>query len=92
MKNILVFLFITFLLSCNHGANYDLSILNVKRIDIETGQIDNVDIYINQDRVAFIQSANLKDLAAKKLFMLRVPLLFQAYGTITFTLGGGNHS
>jgi len=66
MKNILVFLFITFLLSCNHGANYDLSILNVKRIDIETGQIDNVDIYINQDRVAFIQSANLKDLAAKE--------------------------
>lgn len=66
MKNILVYLSIIFLLSCTQEPNYDLSILDVKRIDIETAQIENVDIYINKDRVVLIQNADSKDLAAKE--------------------------
>src|SRR6056300_1148986 len=66
MKNILIGLVTISLFSCIQQPVYDVSIQDVNRIDIETGQIDNVDIYINQDRVAFIQSANLKDLAAKE--------------------------
>jgi hypothetical protein len=66
MKNILVYLSIIFLLSCTQEPNYDLSILDVKRIDIETAQIENVDIYINKDSVVLIQNADSKDLAAKE--------------------------
>ena len=66
MKNTLVCFIITLLLSCNHEPSFDLSILDVKRIDIETAQIDNVDIYINQDRVVLIQNADLKNLVAKE--------------------------
>jgi len=66
MKNILVCLSITVLLSCTQRPNYDLSVLDVKRIDIETAQIENVDIYINQDRIVLIQTADSKDLAAKE--------------------------
>jgi len=54
------------LLSCTQEPNYDLSILDVKRIDIETAQIENVDIYINKDSVVLIQNADSKDLAAKE--------------------------
>jgi len=66
MKNILVYLSIIFVLSCAQEPNYDLSILDVKRIDIETAQIENVDIYINQDRIVLIQNADSEDLAAKE--------------------------
>lgn len=54
------------MLSCTQEPNYDLSILDVKRIDIETAQIENVDIYINKDSVVLIQNADSKDLAAKE--------------------------
>ncbi len=66
MKNILAFLLTISLLSCTQQYKYDLSILDVKCIDIETGQIENVDIYINQDRVVLIQNANSNDLIAEK--------------------------
>ena len=67
MKNIFFYLSILLLISCTQQLNYDLSILDVKRIDIETAQIENVDIYIRQDRIVLIQNADEKDLSAKKV-------------------------
>lgn len=67
MKNLLVFFSIIMLSSCSQQPNFDLGVLDVKRIDIETAKIENVDIYINQDRIVLIENADSKDLAAKEI-------------------------
>lgn len=64
MKNIFSFLSIIILNSCSQQPNFDLVILDIKSIDIETGKIENVDVYVNQDRIVLIQSAESKDLEA----------------------------
>ena len=66
MKNILIGLILISLFSCVQRSIYDVSILDVKRIDMETGLIDNVSIYINQDRIALIQNAHSKGFEAKE--------------------------
>lgn len=66
MKNILIGLILISFFSCVQRPIYDVSILDVKRIDLETGLIDNVSIYINQDRIALIQNAHSKGFEAKE--------------------------
>ena len=66
MKNILIGLILISLFSCVQRPIYDVSILDVKRIDMETGLIDNVSIYINQDRIALIQNTHSKEFEAKE--------------------------
>ncbi len=67
MKNILVYLLVVLLLACNQKPIYDMGILNVNRIDILSGEIDNIDIYINQDRIVSIQSADSKDFPSEEV-------------------------
>ena len=66
MKNILIGLILISLFSCVQRPIYDVSILDVKRIDMETGLIDIVSIYINQDRIALIQNTHSKEFEAKE--------------------------
>jgi hypothetical protein len=66
MKNILIGLVTISLFSCIQQPVYDVSILDVNRIDMETGQIENVHIYINQDRIALIQKTQSKEFEAKE--------------------------
>ena len=66
MKNILIGLVTISLFSCIQQPVYDVSILDVNRIDMETGQIENVHIYINQDRIALIQKTQSKELMETK--------------------------
>ncbi len=66
MKNILIGLLTISFFSCIHEPVYDVSILDVNRIDMETGYIENVNIYINQDRIALIQNTHSKEFKAKE--------------------------
>lgn len=66
MKNILIGLLTIYLFSCKQQPVYDVSILDVNRIDMETGHIENVHIYINQDRIALIQKTHSKEFEAKE--------------------------
>lgn len=66
MKNILIGLLTISFFSCINEPVYDVSILDVNRIDMETGYIENVNIYINQDRIALIQNTHSKEFKAKE--------------------------
>ena len=66
MKNILIGLLTISFFSCIHEPVYDVSILDVNGIDMETGYIENVNIYINQDRIALIQNTHSKEFKAKE--------------------------
>ena len=66
MKNILIGLVTISLFSCIQQPVYDVSIQDVNRIDMETGHIENVHIYINQDRIALIQNTHSKEFKAKE--------------------------
>jgi hypothetical protein len=71
MKNIFVHLLVVLLLACKQKPIYDMGILDVNRINIESGEIDNVDIYINQDRIVSIQSADSKDFPSEEIINAR---------------------
>src|SRR6056300_256906 len=66
MKNILIGVVTISLFSCIQQPVYDVSIQDVNRIDMETGHIENVHIYINQDRIALIQNTHSKEFKAKE--------------------------
>ena len=66
MKNILIGLLTISFFSCIKEPVYDVNILDVNRIDMETGYIENVHIYINQDRIALIQNTHSKEFEAKE--------------------------
>lgn len=57
--NFLIF-FLIYLVSCKSepGLQYDLEISNVNLINLETGQIHTMDIYINDGRIAALESAS----------------------------------
>ena len=60
MKNYSPFiLFLFFLISCKSEPTrvYDLQISNVQLIDLETGQLDTMDIYIDEGKIVSVQKA-----------------------------------